>query len=214
MTIVQSGIDVARFASGSPDEALLASWHLDRDAFIIGTVAAFEEAKGYLVLLDAVRHVVDRHRQCRFVWLGTGGDAEWLREAAERRGLEGEIVISRISSPLETALPLMHLFVLPSLSEGLSTALLAALAAGLPVVASDTGGIPEVIGSGCGVLVPPGDAEELAGSVIALTEDEGWRRELSIRGRERALRFDIGRTVEATLDVYRAVLGGKRVGHG
>lgn len=210
MTIVPSGVDIGRFAAARGDETLLARWGVTPDAFIIGTVAAFEESKGYLVLLEAVRHVLLRHPACRFVWLGSGGGEGWLRGAAERAGLGAAVVVSPLDAPLETALPLMHLFALPSLREGLSTALLASLAAGIPVVASDTGGIPEVLGGDCGLLVPPGDAHALARGIVDLIEDEGKRRELASRGTERALRYDIGRTIDGTLDVYRAVLARKQ----
>jgi glycosyltransferase involved in cell wall biosynthesis len=209
MTIVPSGIDVARFAAARGDEALLARWGITPDEFIIGTVAAFEESKGYLVLLEAALHVLRRHPECRFVCLGSGGGEEWLRGVVARAGLGAASVVSSLDVPLETILPLMHLFALPSLREGLSTALLAALAAGIPVVASDTGGIPEVLGSDYGLLVPPGDARALARGIIDLIEDERKRRELASRGHTRALQYDIGRTIDGTLGVYRAVLAGE-----
>ncbi len=206
MTIVPSGVDVGRFAEARGDEALLARWKVTPEAFIIGTVAAFEEAKGYLVLLEAVRHVLRSHPECRFVWLGSGGDEEWLRGTVERAGLDAAVVVAPLDVPLETVLPLMHLFAFPSLREGLSTALLASLAAGVPVIASDTGGIPEVLGGDCGLLVPPGDVEALARGIVDLIDDERKRRQLVSRGHERAHRYDIVRTIEGTLDVYRGVL--------
>jgi len=206
MTVVPSGIDTGRFASARGDVTLTAAWGIEPGAFLVGTVAAFEAEKGYLVLLEAVRRVLRSHPTCRFVWLGRGNGGDWLRGVVERAGLGSAVSVIPLRAPLETVLPLLTLFVLPSLHEGLSTALLAALAAGIPVIASDTGGIPEVLGGGCGILVPPGDPGALARGIIDLLEDGGKRRELVARGRERVLRYDINRTIEGTIEVYRAVL--------
>jgi glycosyltransferase involved in cell wall biosynthesis len=207
MTIVPSGIPVERFATARGDETILAGWGVGGNAAVIGTVAAFEMEKGYGVLLDAVKRVVRRHAACRFVWLGNGGGRKRLDRMIDEEGLGGTVITSTLSAPLETVLPHFRLFVLPSLSEGLSTALIAALAAGIPAVASDTGGIPEVIHGGCGVLVPPGDAGALARAITDLLEDEGKRRMLSAKGRERARFYDITRTIDGTLGIYRSVLG-------
>lgn len=206
MTIVPSGIQVERFRVARGDEAILAGWGIGGDATVIGTVAAFESEKGYGVLLDAAKRVVRRHAACRFVWLGNGGRKR-LDRMIDAEGLGGTVITSPLSAPLETVLPHFRIFVLPSLSEGLSTALIAALAAGIPAIASDTGGIPEVIHGGCGVLVPPGDAGALARAIVDLLENEGKRRALAEKGRERARYYDITRTIDGTLGIYCSILG-------
>lgn len=210
MTVVPSGIDVGLFAGAHGDASVLERWDIPPGTFIVGTVAAFEKAKGYLVLLESVRRIVRRHPRVRFVWVGGGGDVERLRAAVAREGLETAVVVSHLDAPLETVVPHFDLFVLPSLREGLSTALIAALAAGVPVIASETGGIPEVLKGGCGLLVAPGDSAALARGIDALITDEGKRCTLAARGAERARRYDIGRTIAGTLDVYRAVLEAAR----
>jgi glycosyltransferase involved in cell wall biosynthesis len=103
-------------------------------------------------------------------------------------------------------LPLFDIFVLPSLEEGLSTALIAAMAAGLAVVASMTGGIPDVVSSGTGILVAPGDHEALSRAIMTLMHDEGLRRSMGDAGVKRAADFSIGRTVERTLGIYRSLI--------
>lgn len=207
MTIVPSGIPVERFGAARGDETILAGWGVGGNVDVIGTIAAFEREKGYDVLLEAVKRVVRRHAGCRFVWLGDGGGRKRLDRMIDAEGLGGTVITSPLDAPLETVLPHFRLFVLPSLSEGLSTALIAALAAGIPAIASDTGGIPEVIHGGCGVLVPPGDAKALARAITDLLEDEDKRTTLSAKGRERARFYDITRTIDSTFGIYRSVLG-------
>ena len=207
MTVVPSGVDVESFEQSQADENLLGRWGIERGNFVIGTVAAFEKEKGYNVLLGAARKVIGECPECRFILLGAGRLRRSFETSIEHMELGGKIIIDGVSASLERILPLFDCYVLSSRDEGLSTALIAALASGLPVIASDVGGIPEVLSSGCGILVPPDDAEGLAAAILTLVRDDGLRRMLALRGRRRAWEFDIGKTVERTLEVYEHVLG-------
>jgi glycosyltransferase involved in cell wall biosynthesis len=208
MTVVPSGIDVGRFRLSQGDGGLLRHWGVERLHFLIATVGAFEREKGYDTLLRSAAQVLVGHPSSRFLWFGEGSRRSHLAAAVRSEGLEGRVLLMPIERPLEEILPLFDLFVLPSLSEGLSTALIAALASGLPVVASDTGGIPEVVSAGCGILVPPSDHTALAGAIVALMDDDPRREKCAMAGRKRAESFDIAETVDRTLQVYRDVLSG------
>lgn len=206
MTVVPSGVDLDVFRNSSGDSRLLDSWRAG-GKFLIGTVGALEKEKGHGVLLRAARKVLGEHPGCILVIIGRGALEGRLKEQVNLMGLAGRIVISGLSAPLEDILPLFDLFVLPSLQEGLSTALIAALAAGLPVVASRTGGIPEVIGSDCGILVPPGDHDALARALLDLVENGGLRDRIARAGTGKAEKFNIDVTVERTIEVYERILG-------
>jgi glycosyltransferase involved in cell wall biosynthesis len=208
MTIVPSGVDVARFSVAGGDRTLLERWGIGEEDFVVGTVGAFEREKGHEMLIEAASIVIGKHPRVRFVLVGEGRLKESLERAASERGLAGKVVLTKQSAPLERILPLFRVFVLPSLSEGLSTAILAALAAGLPVVASDVGGIPEAVTPECGILVPPRDPALLAQSVVRLVEDDLTRLRLSEGARRRAARFDMAATVYKTMSVYRSVIEG------
>ena len=97
-------------------------------------------------------------------------------------------------------------FIFPSRYEGFGLPVLEALACGTPVVGSDAASIPEVVGS-AGVLLPPDDAEGMAGALIQLATDEGFRAELSRRALAQAARFSWERTAQETLAAYRDVVG-------
>ena len=94
--------------------------------------------------------------------------------------------------------------VMPSLHEGFGLPILEAMASGTPVVASNRGSLPEVVGD-AGLMVEPEDIEAIADAVIRLTTDLQLRDEMTARGIERAKQFTWERTAKATLDVYRAV---------
>ena len=209
MTIIPSGVDVKAFqgAKGSPGS--LEKWGAAKQEVLIGTVAAFEAEKGHLVLVRAAARVVQIHPRTRFIFIGEGRLRNKIEAEISRSGLSGTVVLAALEAPLEEVLSHFDIFVLPSLQEGLSTALIAALAAGVPAVASLTGGIPDVLTPECGILVPPGDAGALAGAIVKLEHDVELRKKMGIAGRKRALDFDISLVVRRTLEVYGHVLRGK-----
>jgi len=104
------------------------------------------------------------------------------------------------------------MFVLSSDCEGLPLVLLEAMAAGVPVIATAVGGVPEVLGYGkYGILVPPGNAEALAKAIVELAKDEKKRAELSEQGRKIAVeRFDIRNTVKEYEKLYISLLEKKK----
>ncbi len=199
MTIVHSGIDIARFAPVERDRAA-------GERLIAGTVAAFEKEKGHSVLLDAGTILRSRGIGLRYLLAGRGKLEGKILTRASRLGLDVEI--SRIGDDLslERFLGSLDIYVIPSLEEGLSTALMAAMASGLPCVASRTGGIPEVTGEDAAVLFEPGDPDGLADAIEKLAGDPAARERYSSRGSERSRLFDVEGMVDGTLEVYKRVI--------
>lgn len=208
MTIIPSGVKVSAFRDARGEESLLARWGAGGRKNVVGTVAAFEREKGLDVLVKAAGLVLSERENCVFVILGEGTERKRLEKQINRSGLEGRVVLADPVEQLEMALPLFTLFVLPSLEEGMSTSLVAALAAGRAVVATRTGGIPEVVEGGAAVLVTPGDEKALAEAIMGLLDDPESRYRLAERGRQRAVEFDIEQTIDATLDIYRSLVRG------
>lgn len=199
MTIVRSGIDLARFSSTVRDKA-------PGERLVAGTAAAFEKEKGHRVLLAAASILESKGVRLRYVLAGMGRLEDSILSGAAKRGLDVEICRIGDDLPLEAFLRTLDIYVLPSIEEGLSTGLMAAMASGIPCIASRAGGIPEVTGEDAAILFKPGDAEELADALERLVVDPAARESYSSRGSERSRLFDVGKMVDGTLEVYERVL--------
>lgn len=181
VTTVYEGVDMdwfdsinrARIPVGSPGP-------------IVGTVAHLSSEKGHKILIQAVELLKNRFPKARFLIVGDGILEAELREVVSGSGLSDRIFFTGFRSDSEALMKSFDIFCLPSLSEGLSSAILAAMAVGLPVVASRVGGIPELVEDGTtGMLVSPGDAVELAAKLGLLIEDRGLRLKMGKAGRKR-----------------------------
>jgi glycosyltransferase involved in cell wall biosynthesis len=153
---------------------------------IVGAAGRLSPEKGFDQLVEAAALVSRTDRSVGFVLFGDGPlRAALARQIASRR-MEGRFILAGFRTDLERFLPHLHLFTLPSYTEGLPVVLLEAMAAGVPVVATAVGGTPEVVGDELGgCLVPSGDPPALAGRILDLLRHEADRRALGRRGRQR-----------------------------
>lgn len=184
---------------------------LREDLAVLGTVCRLiEPKKGLAVLLQAVAQLKEQAGTPGFQLLivGEGPAYGGLRALSERLGIAPWVVFAGLRRDIPGLLPLMDLFVLPSLYEGFGIAILEAMAAGRPVVATAVGGIPEVVVHGeTGLLVPPGDPVSLADALRELLAHPERARVLGARGRERAReKFRIESIVRQHETLYEACL--------
>jgi glycosyltransferase involved in cell wall biosynthesis len=203
VTVIPNGVDTDRFRPG-PKRGLLQSAGVPFDALVIGTVGRLDPVKGHRYLLEAAAEVVKAHPQCHFVLVGSDGNPEGkaLRVQASRLSLDGRVHLLGERSDVPQLLREMDIFVLPSVSEGMSNALLEAMAARLPCVATAVGGNPETLGD-AGLLVPPSDATCLGDALAKLLSDRELRRSLAQAARRRTLEdFSLRQSTERHLDLY------------
>jgi glycosyltransferase involved in cell wall biosynthesis len=208
ITVIPSGVDVEKFRSLKPDKNLQKEWGLGGGDFVVGTVAPFEKEKGYPVLLDAAEIVLDKYPFCKFVFVGNGSLEGEISGFIKMKGLTGKVLLKPSGLPLEKVLSVFDIFVLASSMEGLSTALIASIASGLPSLASDIGGIPEVFGKDGGVLVPPDDYIGFAEAICDFVLDKAKREKYSVNASRRAEKFDVSETVDKTFKVYQRIIAG------
>jgi glycosyltransferase involved in cell wall biosynthesis len=170
----------------------------------VATVSVLREAKGIEVLLEAARTVPNAY----FLIIGDGPKAEEWRQAAESNGVASRIRWAGYRTDVDALLAGCDLLAHPTLSDAFPTVLLEAMAAGLPIVASNVGGIPEIVEPQVtGLLVPAGDANALAAAVDAMLSDRARAREMGRRARELALeRFSTAAWMERLSAVYADVL--------
>lgn len=209
---IYNGVDHDRFASKTVDSSLLPTGFVgDEEPVILGMVGRLAAVKDQQRLLCAIEHILaerpELSRRLRVIVIGDGPLRGDLEEHARR--MPGIVWFAGERSDIPALMALMGVFVLPSLGEGISNTVLEAMSAGLPVVASDVGGNPELVEDGVtGLLFPVGDDEALARALLPLIDDATLRRDMGRAGRERVRqRHDWVQTVENYLRVYDDVLG-------
>lgn len=203
---VHEGIDLAR-AGAAPPAKLHAELWLPHDAPIVGNVAALVPHKGQRHLIEAAALVVRQVPDARFVIAGEGELRPSLERAIREHHLAKHVFLAGFRPDALSLHKAFDIFVMSSVTEGLGTSLLDAMACGKPVVATTAGGIPEVVVDGeTGVLVPPRDHAAMAAAIVRLLQDRELRQRMGHAGLVRARRrFSAERMVQETVRVYRKV---------
>jgi glycosyltransferase involved in cell wall biosynthesis len=210
ITVIYNGIDIGLYPPVTPRMRADARSRLALPpaAALIGTVARLHPSKGVDDFVRAAARVLVRLPGARFVVVGDGGERTALDRLADELGIADKVHFVGERSDVRLLLAGLDLFVLASREEGLGTALLEAMAAGVPVVATSVGGIVEVVEhSVSGILAPPGDVDRLADSIVTMLDDRELADRLSKNGRQRiAEKFSIETTVEKTQRLYDELL--------
>jgi glycosyltransferase involved in cell wall biosynthesis len=173
------------------------------------SVGRLQAPKDTVTLVRALAAL--RGRPFEAVLVGDGPDRPAVEEEVKRLGLESTVELLGERDDVPQLLGTADVFVLSSHSEGLPMSILEAMAAGVPVVASNVGGVPEVVVDGdTGLLVPPGDPKSLAAAIERLLEDPVLCRRFGEAGRIRvAEHFDLAAVHQAHLDLYRRALASR-----
>ncbi len=176
---------------------------------VVGSVAMFRGSKGHALLLEAFALVRSVHSEATLLLVGDGLRRPWVEELARDAGLERAVVFTGFRSDVAALLGAMDCFALASTrTEGVPQSLLQAIAAGVPVVASDIGGVPEVIVDGAtGVLVKSGSSEALAQGILGVLGDRAGAERRAEAGRAVVeARFSHAAAIARLLEVYGDVI--------
>jgi glycosyltransferase involved in cell wall biosynthesis len=214
--VVVHGIDRTRFTTSIEQHDALrhdvrTELALADDELLALTVANLRSEKGYDVLLEAARLSLAAGAPVRFVSVGRGPlDAE-LKARAQAGGLAGHFVFLGTRTDTARLMAGADLFVLPSHQEGLPVALMEAMSAGLPIVATIVGGVPDVVTDDVeGLLVPPGRPDLLAQAVGRVVTDAALRVRLGRASLNRSELFDVRGAAPRIEAVYTELLSGRR----
>lgn len=204
-----AGIDVDRMAAGQPDEGLRRELRLD-GLRVIGCVAKLSRVKNHALLLRAVARVSQVRHDVVLMLVGDGALRGELEELAAWLGLSGRVLFLGERTDVPSLLKLMDVFVLSSTSEGLPNAVMEAMAAGVPIVATRVGGVPELVTDGVtGLLVPPQNEESMARALAELLDDPGAASRMGRAGQEKVRReCNIDTSVRVFEEVMMLLLEG------
>jgi glycosyltransferase involved in cell wall biosynthesis len=205
---VHEGIDVEHVLAASPIN-VHETFFLPHQAPVVGNVGALVPHKGQRHLIEAAHLVVQELPDVRFIILGEGELREHLERLVREYRLEKHVLLPGFRIDVLGCIKGFDLFVMSSVTEGLGTSLLDAMACTKAIVASRAGGIPEIVEDEVnGVLVEPRDHHAMAAAVVRLIADEPTRRRMAEAGFERVSnRFTVERMVAETADVYARVAG-------
>lgn len=205
--VVHSGIDLARF-SGVAGDALISEFNLEPDQPVVINVAHLAGHKGQQFLVRAIPHVLKEIPGVRFFIIGEGELMTELQALSDSLGITRALTFTGFRKDVGAFYKIADLFVMSSVQEGLGTAVLDALALGKPVVATQAGGIPEVIKDGqTGRLVEAANPQALAAGIIEMLAHKDKARAMAQRGQALVqAHFSIEAMVENNLAVYRQLL--------
>ena len=185
----------------STDKNIRAMFTIPPKAKIIGCVGALSGEKGHTTAIKAIGML--KHRDVVLLILGEGEMRRELEKLIMDSGLTNRVLLPGFVHNASSFIAQFDLFVFPSLEEGLGTSIMDAMWSNTPVIASDTGGVSElVVHEQTGLLVPPGDVEMLAAAIEQLLEAEDLKNTLAANARSRVAYFSPDRMARETLDVY------------
>ena len=204
IAVVHDGIDVERVMH-IPSADLHREFWFPKGAPVLVNVAALVPHKGQKFLLDAMAAVRRSIPDAQLVIFGEGELRGALEQQVRDLDLGKHVVLAGFRDDVLSLTRSADLFVMSSVTEGLGSTLLDAMAMGLAVAGTTAGGIPEAVEDGVtGLLVPPGHADALAGAIVRLLQDPALRARMGEAGRARvAAEFGVDRLVEGTLAAYR-----------
>jgi len=205
---IPNGIDTTRFLR----PAARLNWRrkegFSESDILIVSLARLEEQKDPRTLIQAFAAVAARNSRCRLLLAGSGRLEDAVKQWASQSGFGERIHLLGVRTDVEDLLCAGDIFALSSLWEGSPLSVMEAMAAGLPVVATEVGGVPELVTSGVtGFLVEPGSSEMLAEALGRLAGDAELRKSMSQAARARAAEFDVRAMAAAYAALFRRLAG-------
>lgn len=211
--VIHSGVDVAGFSARSKDSvSARVALGLPEEDLVVGTAGWLLPIKGPDILMAAMERVWVVREDIFLVYAGKGDMEAALRACAQKAGASAQVVFAGWRNDMHDVMSAFDIFVLPSRNEGMGRVIVEAMAAGKPVIASNVGGIPDLVKHGInGFLVPTEDPEALGAAILQMAEKPELRRDMGAAGKRIAQSYDISSMVEKIDVLYRDIMGNCRI---
>ncbi|MDD2773805.1 MAG: glycosyltransferase family 4 protein [Elusimicrobiales bacterium] len=203
--VIPSAVEMSRYEDARARRAALAM----KPPFRVGLIGHYAWFKGHDYLLEAARDILKEFPGTVFVFAGR--DTDKLKAVAEKYGVAKNVEILGERGDVSDILAGLHIFAMPSLQEGIATALIEAQSAGVPAVATNIGGIPDVMLDGeTGLMVPARDAAALSAAILKYFKNPALAGQMAERGYNRVLaNFNLSSVCDRLERMYCEISGVK-----
>jgi len=204
---IYNGIEVEKFSIEVDKNNKRQELGLDPHNKIIAVIGRLVEQKGHIYFLEYCRKLLDKYSDIQGLIVGDGPLRRKLEERSKILGISNRVIFAGIRNDIAEILKVIDILVVPSLYEGLPTIILEAMAAGIPVVATDVGGNSELLINGeTGFIVPSKDSSALADSIEKLLKSDALAKRMGSMGRRRAIvYFSLDKMVRETEELYEGL---------
>jgi N-acetyl-alpha-D-glucosaminyl L-malate synthase BshA len=206
--VIPNGLDIRKFSNWSKDK-IRAQMNITNDEKIIIFVGRLHSVKGVEYLVEAMKYITQKNEKARLIIVGDGPEREKLETLVKKLDINRNVLfIGRISNEdIPKYMIMSDVLVLPSLQEGFPNTLLEAMASGLPIIATNVGGIPEIIKNGeNGFLVEPKNSEAIAEKVLCFLENNELRKMVIEKNIETVKRYRWEDITEKLEEKYKRIL--------
>ncbi|MBD3271804.1 MAG: glycosyltransferase [Elusimicrobia bacterium] len=212
ITVVHSGVEIDKRIKGVAPQSKQ-SLHIPDGALVVGAVGALAPHKDHLTLCKAALMVRKKIPSVVFLIVGDGPLRDKLKCFITQNQLERTVIMTGFRNDVDDLIEIMDVYAVSSYLEGMGTATLDAMVFKKPVVATRTGGIPEIVADNhSGYLVPPRDPQALAEKIIDLVEQPDLRERFGKNGFERVHQFSVEAMAEKTMAVYARIMHAQAAG--
>jgi glycosyltransferase involved in cell wall biosynthesis len=215
VVVIPNGIDTEKFNPKGNYADIRKEFSIKEDTIVAGFIGRIVPAKGLEYLIDSIPHVKGEFNNIKLLIVGEGSLVKRLREQAKEKKVYDSIIFAGRRRDIPDILSCIDVFVMPSIAEGLPNALLEAMAMAKPIIATEVGGIPEVIKNRFnGILVPPRDIRALATAIKELTGNAQVAAKMGQAARDLVLdNFSIKLIAQRWQTLYLSLLKEKGVMH-
>ncbi len=204
-TTIYSGIDLSKFKNQSSFD-VKKHYGIAPDKILIGNTSALADHKDYFTFLDTARIILEQNQRIYFLIFGEGPLEREIKTYAQDLGIEKNILFTGFVDNIPEILPQIDVFLITSKTEGLGTSILDAFACKVPVVATEAGGIPELVEHGkTGLSASVGDSRSLAEHVFKILNDSDLKASLIENAYTKLQLFSKENTAKKTVEIYREI---------
>lgn len=202
--LLRNGIDLSEYQRFKYTSQAKTELGIEQDRFLIGAVGRLSSEKGFDLLIESVKSLIDQKLPLQLMIFGEGKEESLLQRKIDESGYSGQIQLMGFQSDLRPFYEAMDLFVLSSIREGLPNVVLEAMALGVPVLSTRVAGIPKLMEHDVnGYIIDPGSTDALTDGLRILYHDAERRQRFSRNGRVTVeSRFSFSNRMSRLVDVY------------